>query len=351
MGQKESKNLPDDVKRKMIKSLSRKDIYNYYMLDNSVTSVILDEMADRFRNFIKYQGLKLREINNLLTEYDGIIAGGSLTQGCFFIRDDEFVTDFDFYFPEKHMKKVMEYFSDIELGDGMTCNIMTEYDDSFLKKNGILYRFGIVSKDFGRIDIMFTTRDPREVAYNFDLSFCEVYYDGRHVYAKNFEDTLSRKGKLNAEYVDSLADGNKFILNRIEKYVKRGFTINVENITFRQKIRNREIGDDRFEIWACKKFLTLNYSPYEIIDFNIKKFTYDELENTIEGFRREFIPISFLCTSGAFKDFIKRFKFPRITRQDVKEFNDLLELNVDYGNLQFLEDSVYEDRQYHEDLV
>ena len=66
----------------------------------------------------------------------------------------------------------------------------------------------------------------KDVVSNFDLTFCEIWFDGKDVYANYKDDVLQKRGLLKDDYLELLfIDNNKFTKNRIEKYKNRGFEI------------------------------------------------------------------------------------------------------------------------------
>jgi Zinc finger, ZZ type len=80
------------------------------------------------------------------------------------------------------------------------------------------------------IDIMMIPdRIPvRQVVTNFDLSFCQVWYDGHKVETNHRKDILTKHGFLQKDYQEALfTKFNWFILSRIRKYNDRGFEVQV----------------------------------------------------------------------------------------------------------------------------
>lgn len=111
-------------------------------------------------------------------------------------------------------------------------NFAPAYDESFFAKNNILGRFRLEMQrdedNLLKIDIMILPTDVQivNVVQNFDLTFCEVWFDGINVYATDSEGIRNKTGNLRPEYEKSLlVNFNQFILDRIKKYSKRGFVI------------------------------------------------------------------------------------------------------------------------------
>ena len=139
------------------------------------------------------------------------------------------------------------------------CNIViaSEYDLSFFKKNGIKFKIEVFINNF-KCDIMILNKKRKvlDVVSNFDLTFCQLWYNGSKFSGTHLKDISNKIGYLNPDYLESLIKNNYFILNRIEKYKKRGFDIyNVAG-----DISNIDIS----------KFHLSSYNKYEIED--IEKF-------------------------------------------------------------------------------
>jgi hypothetical protein len=66
-----------------------------------------------------------------------------------------------------------------------------------------------------------------DVIKAFDLTFCQVWYDGDKVYADYPEDVKNKIGSLEDSYTIPLLNMNKFLVERYEKYTNRGFTIKI----------------------------------------------------------------------------------------------------------------------------
>uniref|UniRef100_A0A6C0KRV0 Uncharacterized protein n=1 Tax=viral metagenome TaxID=1070528 RepID=A0A6C0KRV0_9ZZZZ len=125
----------------------------------------------------------------------------------------------------------------------------TMYCQSFLRKNGIqmIHNIYIEGEEDHRhyensyeIDIMIVRswRTPIQVVNNFDLSFCQVWFNGVNVHASHPEDVRNKKGILQGEYVNLFLQGNEFLQNRLQKYRTRGYQIRLD------RERLEEIGDN-----------------------------------------------------------------------------------------------------------
>jgi len=176
----------------------------------------------------------------LLKENGAIIAGGSVlsTYGS----DKHSINDLDIYVNVSNAKNLIQYFlvNDFQVSN---INLTPAYDQSFFKKNNIISRFSLYKNVPGNkynrstleykmhdsnrwidIDIMIIPDNVKcsTVASNFDLSFCEIWFDGEKIHTKNSttkEHVKNKSGILNKEYTNALLSCfNKFIINRINKY-------------------------------------------------------------------------------------------------------------------------------------
>ena len=176
-------------------------------------------------------------------------------------------------------------------------NLATSYDKSFFKKNNILFRFEVFitlhsggidennrfknihfnSMAKQKFDIMVVSDKTNniDVVQNFDLTFCEIYFNGKEIYANddNNTDIQKKTGIIRDEYLSSLfLDKNKFIISRIFKYMERGYIIT--NLKDHHKISNlyKHPIDDK----ELKHFTDIFTSTIEKKDLNyhINKIKY-----------------------------------------------------------------------------
>ena len=197
-------------------------------------------------------GNKFADFNSALISAEALVAGGSVLAPYI----DGYIHDIDIYI---HASKADGFYQILKtkLGYGFiedTKNyIAPAYDESFFRKNNILARFLLVSLDqhsaavdqfYPNIDIMIIPDDITllSVVTNFDLTFCEIWYDGKTVQASDPAGILAKTGKLKKDYVEKLLVYlNHFTIKRLEKYVKKGFTISYDlepGYTFKKKTKN-----------------------------------------------------------------------------------------------------------------
>ena len=112
------------------------------------------------------------------------------------------------------------------------------YCQSFLRRNGIkaVHRYTYPNERPGlrddfhngfHFDVM-TIRNkhsPLKVVNNFDLTFCQVWFDGVDCYATYPDHVNKKQGWVQKAYLPLLFRGNHFIKDRIKKYKSRGYKI------------------------------------------------------------------------------------------------------------------------------
>jgi len=249
-------------------------------------------------------------LNMHLVEAEAVIAGGSVLSAY----SDDSVNDIDVYiYASKAIKFVnMLTYKKYRL---IKTHLRSSYDQSFFRKNNILARF-LLQQDFPNvlpigitidttrreaiekrvifpdIDIMIIPDPPNglilDVVTNFDLTFCEIWYDGMNVNAQDPKGIMSKTGVLKKDYVDELLVSlNNFTLRRVQKYINKGYSITYECQrrinTFEKKAKNVVSPEE----WIVHKL-------YNYIVFSAR-------EN-----RKESLKI--ICTYPLFKYTLKNFK-------------------------------------------
>jgi hypothetical protein len=241
-------------------------------MDTSIFKLHLDELIGND---------KALKLSDALDKHGAIIAGGAVLGPYADFKS----SDIDIYVPISKGSAFLED-SGIKLWHTRFVSA-PPYDKSFFRKNHILVKFeGWIR---GKIDIMLVNDDiPVEtVAKNFDLSFCQIWYDGKVVEATDPNDIKNKSGKLTNEYVVSLVSQlNVFIIKRIKKYKKRGFKITIEcDGDFLVEKREKTVVSD--EAWVVstlyKKFLDICIVHYQYLNsgYNTRRwFDFDEYVQT-----------------------------------------------------------------------
>lgn len=210
------------------------------------------------------------QLSSLLTETRAVIAGGSVLSAYAGYA----MNDLDIYVNASNARQLVEGIKDvISNSSGFVPGAFAidllfapPYDESFMRKNHIN---SIIRARFRRtvdfsleIDIMIIPDDIpiTDVVTNFDLTFCQIWFDGENVLCTNKQHILDKHGKLNDEYLQSYANGNEFIKNRIRKYIYRGFQIDyngcIQKTLTRKDVsrygyKQKEVVSD--EDWVVKK--------------------------------------------------------------------------------------------------
>ena len=251
-----------------------------------------------------------------LKDSGAVIAGGSILS-MIIDNNTSFLNDFDIYVNLKNSQIIYEAI--IKLGYKLiSSHLSPAYDQSFFKKNNILSRFSFFNlKGLKPIDLMIIDDNVtvNSVVSNFDLSFCEIWFDGENVYSNDPESLKTKTGYLKKDYAEYVFTYfNKFIIRRIKKYSKRGFKIKydcsknnlinsalliepeIKTIKNPKGIRcpnliNSVVGDFVYpEEWVVKKiyekFLDIQCNSNFILykKFNLNEYTVENLFKILKKF-------------------------------------------------------------------
>jgi hypothetical protein len=220
--------------------------------------------ASKFKKYLKDNTSVeiFNTLNDALITEKAYIAGGSLVS-CYSGLNFK-TNDLDIYINQKNFNNFIIKLRKIYY-ISIRNDLAPPYDDSFFKKNHILFRIRCSaynrSVNIKYIDIMVIPDEINilDVLSNFDLTICEIWYNGRTVNGTNLTDIKNKVGYLRKEYNDSLFKHlNLFIIKRIKKYRHRGFKI-IYNIPENKKfsiIHNKKILTSSTE-WVIKKILTI----------------------------------------------------------------------------------------------
>lgn len=188
------------------------------------------------RSFIDVFGEeKYAKFVSFLPTVGGIIAGGSVLRAI----KGEPAADFDIYVPNDKIAETYKFiFNDIfdtEKRRMIKMYKSSFYCQSFLKRNKIraVYNIkGFIGRALVIFDIMAVRKQktPEQVAQNFDLTFCQVWFDGNTIKATHPDDIRNKSGMLQGDYVKLFIAGNKFLRQRLDKYIRREYRVSFENI-------------------------------------------------------------------------------------------------------------------------
>jgi hypothetical protein len=192
-------------------------------------------------------------LSEILRECNAVIAGGSVLGA--YIESD--LNDVDIYVNQRNAIKLKNRLKELGYDNFSGSVLQPQYDSSFFVQNNILARFPMYKKSREKYQ---TTSDPYmdiiivsdnvdvvQVVNNFDLTFCEIWYDGVHVHAADPKGVLEKKGYLKKDYVKKLFTClNAFTLGRIIKYMNKGFeigfdpSINISEYVFKGGILSKD---------------------------------------------------------------------------------------------------------------
>ena len=244
---------------------------------------------------------------NAIKNNQSLVAGGSVLRAyCVYSgnHSSRQESDIDIYVNISKARNLYNNLRDIGYSLSSTFNMAPAYDQSFFMKNNILARFRLSNWDvsnLGRyIDLMIIPDDISltSVVQNFDLTFCEIWFDGEKVYATNIDDVLNKRGTIRQEYKEALLENfNKFIIKRIKKYTLRGFLIKYECEGEKTvKIPIKSLSPGNIERWVVT-LLYKNLMDYEnffvkstrenrFIEFvthKLEKYTIENLNNIVKN--------------------------------------------------------------------
>jgi len=163
---------------------------------------------------------------NLLKDTGSLLSGGFILKAI--LKYDETIPDLDIYVPYNKVpdflkRCVLDKLFKFEYFKHHNASI---YCRSFLRKNGIrrIHTFNGKNIDIDIMSVRARTT-PTKVCSNFDLTFCQVWFDGVNVYATHPDHIKNKKGYLQMDYINTFMKGNRFLRNRLKKYKNRGFNI------------------------------------------------------------------------------------------------------------------------------
>lgn len=186
----------------------------------------------------------------MLKDASAIVAGGA-TVSAF---GDFDIHDFDIYV---HFSKASTLiFSFLSLG--FRINQMNEF---YCQSTHILWRVRMsMPCDTIMLDVLVYPDDVdhAQLVSGFDLSFCQTWWNGEHVFTFDPDGLKSKRGSLNTDYRARLyRDFDVKLIQRIHKYRKRGFSIETFDDP-KQTIQSLSVGSCTNSVsaehWAVYKF-------------------------------------------------------------------------------------------------
>ena len=253
--------------------------------------------------FTTYMNYYYREhwefLNTSLKTANAFIAGGAVL-GAY---TDHKINDVDIYI---HASKAVAFVNAITSNNMYTIStrnnyLRPSYDQSFFRKNKILGRFSFVQEwdtsiktrsqaidngdIFPDIDIMIIPDEIPilNVITNFDLTFCEIWYNAEkeEVNAVDPEGIRNKTGLLKKEYTEKLLlDFNNFTVKRLQKYMKKGFSITYESEKATVTLRKEPKSVVSPEEWVVYKLYNwIVFSARDFIQYNADRLIYNKRES------------------------------------------------------------------------
>lgn len=238
--------------------------------ERQLTDVENSKVLTAFQHHLENSSLTFDTFRQLVVDHHALVAGGSVLGAL----TDTHINDFDVYVISTHAKSLIKELTNVVSARYHQCaDVASTYDRSFFRKNHILIRVPMRFSSNVSVDVVVVADDValETVVTNFDLSFCEVWWDGSKTYAADPDGIRERVGILKPDYRDCLIrEFNPFIARRLQKYKDRGFQVKIlgddlypEDIVkiFEKNVANIDSGKSvPTEDWAVRFFLKNLYS-------------------------------------------------------------------------------------------
>ena len=183
----------------------------------------------------------LRYVKHLLKTHKAKISGGFLLKAMGKFEGGAPSYDMDVYVPHASVEPFRTEMGKLFLGHQPTPADYSQINasggpTSFFKKNGIVsvrkHHRGVEgTPTYEEMDIVEanTTTSPIGIIKNFDLTFCQNWYDGEQVWLTHAEHVISKHGLLEDHYLQLLYINKAQTIGRIRKYAGRGFRVSINN--------------------------------------------------------------------------------------------------------------------------
>ena len=183
----------------------------------------------------------LRYIKYLLQTHKAKISGGFLLKAMGKFEGGDPSYDMDVYVPHASVEPFRTEMGKLFLGHQP---VPADYSQinasgvatSFFTKNGIVsvrkHHRGIEgTSTYAEMDIVEAndTTSPINIIKNFDLTFCENWYDGKNVWLTHADHVEKKHGFLENHYLELLYINKPQTIGRIKKYAGRGFRVSIVN--------------------------------------------------------------------------------------------------------------------------
>jgi hypothetical protein len=183
----------------------------------------------------------LRYIKYLLQTHKAKISGGFLLKAMGKFEGGDPSYDIDVYVPHASVEPFRTEMGKLFLGRIPTPADYSQINasggpTSFFTKNGIVsvrkhHRGVKADNTYEEMDIVEAndTTSPINIIKNFDLTFCENWYDGKNVWLTHADHVEKKHGFLENHYLELLYINKSQTIGRIKKYAGRGFKVSIHN--------------------------------------------------------------------------------------------------------------------------
>jgi len=183
----------------------------------------------------------LRYIKSLLQTHNAKISGGFLLKAMGKFEGGAPSYDMDVYVPHVSVEPFRTEMGKLFLGRVPTPADYSQINasggpTSFFTKNGIVsvrkhHRGVKADNTYEEMDIVEAndTTSPINIIKNFDLTFCENWYDGKNVWLTHADHVEKKHGFLENHYLELLYINKPQTIGRIKKYAGRGFRVSIVN--------------------------------------------------------------------------------------------------------------------------
>lgn len=251
------------------KEAVHEDIITVIYLPDELNDRDVERVESAFRQRLSF----FDSFKQLIQDYEAVVAGGSVLCALHEMP----IQDFDIYVHQSKVHAFLSNLCSLEVMTQSDYHSCPAYDESFMRRNHIMGRFHLVTR-YSRyvrhrnvgprnsFDIMvIPDHIPlKQVVTNFDLTFCQVWWDGHRLDATHVVDIRSKHGSLQSDYLSMYVDCNVFTCKRIQKYLKRGFYIHVDTssltiqsqIELQPTIKRNQIVHEQWMIYSVLRGMT-----------------------------------------------------------------------------------------------
>ena len=216
------------------------DAFNFANANENSAGVSVAANAN-YAQTQKRKNKLLRYIKSLLQTHNAKISGGFLLKAMGKFEGGAPSYDMDVYVPHATVEPFRTEMGKLFLGHAPTPADYSQINasggpTSFFTKNGIVsvrkHHRGIEgTPTYEEMDIVEAndSTSPIKIIKNFDLTFCENWYDGKQVWLTHADHVEKKHGFLENHYLELLYINKPQTIGRIKKYAGRGFRVSIVN--------------------------------------------------------------------------------------------------------------------------